>query len=82
MAYIKKFNFEDMDSHIVSDDEIKRLKEYEMKHSMLAQQKHTIKVEHESEEEKWRKTMEEFFKKGEELNARKRFKVSNRHVNK
>ena len=56
MAYIKKFNFEDMDSHIVSDDEMKRLKEYEMKHSMLAQQKHTIKIEHESEEEKWRKT--------------------------
>ena len=82
MAYIKRFNFEDMDSHIVSDDEMKRLKEYEMKHSMLAQQKHTIKIEHESEEEKWAKTMKEFFKKGEELNARKRFKVSNRHVNK
>lgn len=78
MAYIKRFNFEDMDSHIVSDDEIKRLKEYEMKHSMLAQQKHTIKVEHESEEEKWRKTMEEFFRKGEELNA----KVRSRHSKK
>ena len=49
MAYIKKFNFEDMDSHIVSDDEMKRLKEYEMKHSMLAQQKNTIKIEHESD---------------------------------
>ncbi len=76
MAYVERFNFKDVNSNLLTEEAEKEYLEYEKKHSMLQQQKHTIKIEKKSKKDDWEKRIEEFFKKGEELNA----KVRNRYI--
>lgn len=78
MAYVERFNFKDVNSHLLSEEAEKEYLEYEKKHSMLQQQKHTIKIDRNPKKDSWEKIIEEFFKKGEELNAQ----VRNRHSKK
>lgn len=76
MAYIKKFDPFEVNGSCVSEEEEKRLLEYERKHSMLR-----MECEKDLKKKKtWEEQVKEFIKKGEELT--KNAKLRNRHIKK
>ena len=78
MAYIKKFDPFELNGICVSEEEEKRLLEYERKHSMLRME--CEKDLKKKNNKTWEEQVKDFIKKGEELT--KNAKLRNRHIKK